>query len=332
MQLGLRYDGGSVPFEEDLLVPSDDDRMELLGMMPDASDFFSHLFRLLWLSLNFARRVPETEAATVVKARALILYTMGAMIFYHGNELVSSCLLSLVADITFPTSYNWNAALLAHLYEGLDKANRCISRSLTGFYLVIKVYFFDHFPYLVPTLIDHSPPFLHMMLWYKDNHSCTRMLSDLAWRSNVDALVLNDFRTRPYLRSNAALTPGAQEAFQASRRHRILEDPHVKKCYLGERLFWQLTGSLLVPLSPLSGPSNWRSVPEWELTAALEGFDASAFIDLKREYSSWCEQYGIGLILQSGYAPGDGTHFAGGGLLVPHFCRKDTDAYLPDDD
>ncbi|XP_058106829.1 protein MAIN-LIKE 1-like [Magnolia sinica] len=106
MQLGLRYDGGSVPFEEDHLVPSEDDWMELLGMMPDTIDFFGHRFKLLWLSSNFARCIPETEDVVVIKARALILYTIGAMIFCHGNELVSSRLLSLVVDITFPTPYN----------------------------------------------------------------------------------------------------------------------------------------------------------------------------------------------------------------------------------
>ncbi|XP_058111957.1 protein MAIN-LIKE 1-like [Magnolia sinica] len=81
MQLGLRYDRGSVPFEDDLSVPSEDDWMSLLGMMPGASDFIGHRFRLLWLSSNFARRIPETEAAAIVKACALILYTMGVMIF-----------------------------------------------------------------------------------------------------------------------------------------------------------------------------------------------------------------------------------------------------------
>ncbi|XP_058078596.1 protein MAIN-LIKE 1-like [Magnolia sinica] len=243
MTLGLRYDCGSVPFKEDLPVPSEDDWMELLGMMPDATDFSGHRFKLLWLSSNFSRRVPETETVAMVKARALILYTMGAMILYHGNELVSSRLLSLVANITFPMPYNWNAALLAHLYEGLDKANRSISRSLTGFYSVIEVCFFDHFPHLAPTLIDHSHPFPRMMLWYKDNRSRTRMFSDLAWRSNIDALVpmmrvvvlhciahallsaylfaldfalFLQFRTMPYLRSNVALTPRAKEVFQAS--------------------------------------------------------------------------------------------------------------------
>ncbi|XP_058076377.1 protein MAIN-LIKE 1-like [Magnolia sinica] len=138
MQFGLRYDEGSIPFEEDLLVPSDDDWMSLLWMIPDSLDLFGHRFRLLWLSSNFARRIPETEVTAIVKARALIVYTMGAMIFCHGNELVSSHLLSLVADITFPTPYNWNAALLAHLYEGLDKSSRYIRRSLTGFNLIIE--------------------------------------------------------------------------------------------------------------------------------------------------------------------------------------------------
>ncbi|XP_058108225.1 protein MAIN-LIKE 1-like [Magnolia sinica] len=234
MQLGLRYEGGSIPFEEDLPIPTEDDWMSLLGMMPDSSDFSGLRFKLLWLSANFSRRIPQTEAEAVVKARALILYTLGAMIFCHGNELVSSRLLSLVADITFPTSYNWNAALLAHLYEGLDKASRCSSRSFTGFYPVIEVCFFDHFPHLGPSLINRTPPFPRMMLWYKDNRSRTRQFSDLAWRSNVDALVPDDFHTRPYFRSAATLTPEAQEAFQASRRRRILEDPRVTKWYLGE--------------------------------------------------------------------------------------------------
>ncbi|XP_058111126.1 protein MAIN-LIKE 1-like [Magnolia sinica] len=138
MQLGLRYNEWSIPFEDDLPIPSPDDWMSLLGMMPDLSEFSGHRFKLLWLFANFTLRIPETQTAAVVKARALILYTMGAMIFCHGNELMSSRLLMLVADITFPTPYNWNAALLTHLYEGLDKASRYLSKSLTGFYPVIE--------------------------------------------------------------------------------------------------------------------------------------------------------------------------------------------------
>ncbi|XP_058080622.1 serine/threonine-protein phosphatase 7 long form homolog [Magnolia sinica] len=87
MQLDLRYDGGSVPFEDDLPIPFEDDWMSLPGTMSDVSDFSGHWFRLLWLSSNFARHILETEAITIVKACALILYTMGVMIFCHRNEL-----------------------------------------------------------------------------------------------------------------------------------------------------------------------------------------------------------------------------------------------------
>ncbi|XP_058099779.1 protein MAIN-LIKE 1-like [Magnolia sinica] len=180
IQLGLRYEGGSIPFEEDLPVPTEDDWMSLLGMIPHSLDFSGSRFKLLWLSMNFSWRILQTKAEAIVKARALILYTLGAMIFYRGNELVSSRLLRLMVDINFLMPYNRNAALLAHLYEGLDKASRCSSRSLTGFYRIIKVCFFDHFPQLGPTLINRTPPFPHMMLWYKDNHSCTRQFFDLA--------------------------------------------------------------------------------------------------------------------------------------------------------
>ncbi|XP_058080633.1 uncharacterized protein LOC131228783 [Magnolia sinica] len=170
------------------------------------------------------------------------------------------------------------------------------------------------------------------MLWYKDNRSHMCMFSDLALRSNIDALVPDDFHTRPYFRSNAALPPATQEAFQGLRRRHILEDPRVTKWYLGERLFWQLDGSLLVSFSPPTGPSDWRVVPEQELAAALEGFDASAFVDPTREYSSWCKQYGIGHIPQHAYSPRDGARFAGGGLLRPHVRRKGRDEYIPDED
>ncbi|XP_026459070.1 protein MAIN-LIKE 1-like [Papaver somniferum] len=87
------------------------------------------------------------EVTAMRTATAYLLHTLGSVIFpdNSGNK-VSAQYLQLLKDLKSCHKYSWGTATLSFLLEKLETASRLTSRNIGGYFTVLQVWIYDHFP------------------------------------------------------------------------------------------------------------------------------------------------------------------------------------------
>ena len=105
--------------------------------------------KLGWLFERYGAQKPEKHnmRATVVHTKAYLLFIMGCILFPSINRsFVHVRYMHPLINIREIPYYAWGAAVLAHIYRGLEIAARKGSKSIACCVWVLQVWSYERFP------------------------------------------------------------------------------------------------------------------------------------------------------------------------------------------
>ncbi|XP_026378493.1 protein MAINTENANCE OF MERISTEMS-like [Papaver somniferum] len=142
------------------------------------------------------------EVTSMSTATAYLLHTLGSVIFPDNNgNKVNAQYLQLLKYLKSCHKYSWGTAALSFLFEQLGTVSRLTSRNIGGYFTMLQVWIYDHFPdlNLVKEYDKWVDTFPTSAKWsFKKNKKRNKKEILIALRENLDSLTTEQVVFQPY--------------------------------------------------------------------------------------------------------------------------------------